>query len=139
MASFDFQIDPALYADLLKLEQADIDGGLKAGADLLAAYTVQEGKRMGVLRTGKTLSAVTTKGPYGRGDNKYFYVTYDGIHHYYNSRKKGGLAESRNGEVAFVNEYGARGRPARPFNRAAVEGHESEITREMENAIFGAV
>ena len=42
------------------------------------------------------------------------------------SRRRGNTA-TRNAEIAFVNEYGKRGQPARPFIGTAMTRHEEEI------------
>lgn len=40
-----------------------------------------------------------------------------------------GKTKTRNAEIAFVNEYGKRGQPARPFIRTAMAEGEDEIVR----------
>lgn len=53
-------------------------------------------------------------------DGGYEYITFEG------SRTRNGR-ETRNAEIAFINEYGKRNQPARPFMGRAMSEHEDEI------------
>ena len=44
---------------------------------------------------------------------------------------------NRLGEIAFVNEYGKKSQPARPFIRRAIEGSENTSTAAAANVLFG--
>ena len=44
---------------------------------------------------------------------------------------------NRLGEIAFVNEYGKKNQPARPFIRRAIEGSEDTSTAAAANVLFG--
>lgn len=46
----------------------------------------------------------------------------------FNGTRRRGNTETRNAEIAFVNEYGKRGQPARPFIRTALEQNEERIS-----------
>ena len=70
---------------------------LTAEAEVVAAAQQSEAQRMGVYATGKTAGSVSPKG----------------------SRSDG--SKRRNAEVAFVNEFGKAGQPARPFIGTANE------------------
>ena len=133
MSKFIFHLDPGIYQDLQRLQNADVTGALDAGTKMLATYTRQDGEAMGVRRYGDLLDSMVTKGPYHEGASVAFYVTYEGTHP--GSYEKNG-DPSRNGAVAFYNEYGARGRPKRPFNQRAVEAHETEIVQEIEDNLY---
>ena len=51
----------------------------------------------------------------------YKYITFTGSHT--NSKGK----KRRNAEIAFINEYGKRGQPARPFIETALKRYSDEI------------
>lgn len=46
-----------------------------------------------------------------------------------------GRTKSRNAEIAFMNEYGKRGQPARPFIRTAMETHDEQISAPAERIV----
>jgi len=104
----------------------DLKEAVKAGAEVLKTYTKSTGQMIeGPYATGQTLAALTVKTPVTRGGNPTCYVTYTG------TNRRG----NRNAEVAFLNEYGARGKAARPFNLKAVQRGEQAILRRMEDII----
>lgn len=103
-----------------------VEEAVKAGAELLKTYTYNKGRAMGVKRTGDTLGALTVKTPKRGSDGWVCYVTYTG------TNRKG----NRNAEVAFINEYGKRGQPARPFNRLALENGEQAVIQRMEDTLL---
>ena len=84
---------------------------LEAEAEVIERRQKEVGEAMGVHRTGVTLGSITHGGmSRGSGGDRVMYV-YPG---------------GRNAAVAFVNEYGKRGQPARPFIRTANEAGADE-------------
>lgn len=127
MARMTFSIASKSYFDKLSAAAPTrIKNAVKSGTDLLATFTEDEARSLGVDDTGDTIRSIQVKGPYNRSGTITGVVTYQGIHSG-NPR--------RNAEVAFVNEYGARGRPARPFNRRAIELHEDAVVERMAEII----
>lgn len=53
----------------------------------------------------------------------------------FSGSRKRGKTTTRNAEIAFVNEYGKRGQPARPFIGTAMSRSEDEITVPAEKVI----
>lgn len=87
---------------------------LAAEAEIVEEAQIYAGMKMGVYRTGVTLSSIRRgKMKRGKDGGRVMYVTPQG------TNDKG----VRNAEVAFINEFGAPGRgiPARPFIK---EGNE---------------
>lgn len=117
------EINSLLNASDKQLKQA-----VKEGAELLKTYTANKGRSMlhGPYWTGQTIAALTVKGPTKSGDGYAAQVTYAG------KNRRG----NPNSEVAFVNEYGARGKAARPFNRQAAEENEEAILQRMSDTIL---
>lgn len=90
---------------------------LNAQADIAVEAQRAEGRAMGVQDTGLTLSKIRkTKVKRGKDGRAVIFV----VPHGTRKRGKDGKA-TRNAEIAFVNEYGKRGQPARPFIRTANE------------------
>lgn len=79
---------------------------LNAEAQVVEEAQIAYGMQMGVFRTGETLRSIRRgKMKLGRDGARTVYVTPQG------KNEKG----ERNSEVAFINEYGKQGQPARPF------------------------
>lgn len=90
---------------------------LEAEAEVIERRQKEVGEAMGVHRTGVTLGSITHGGmSRGSGGDRVMYVYPGGLN------PKG----ERNAAVAFVNEYGKRGQPARPFIRTANEAGADE-------------
>ena len=53
----------------------------------------------------------------------------------FSGSRKRGKTTTRNAEIAFVNEYGTRGQPARPFIGTAMSRSADEITAPAEKVI----
>ena len=53
----------------------------------------------------------------------------------FTGKRRRGKTETRNAEIAFVNEYGKRGQPARPFIGTAMNAAADAITDEAEKVI----
>lgn len=87
---------------------------LVAEAEVVADAQTAEARAMGVFDTGKTAESITfDKKLKTTKDGKAIYVYPKG------SRSDG--SRRRVAEVAFINEFGKRGQPARPFINTATE------------------
>jgi len=87
------------------LPDSVIDGMLTAEADVIEPEQHRTAESMGVYRTGVTEGSIKrTKIKVGKGGR---YLTI-----YPQGKNKDG---NPNSEVAFVNEFGKEGQPARPF------------------------
>lgn len=97
---------------------------LTAEAEIVEKAQIYAGMKMGVYRTGVTLSSIK-RGKMKRGK--------DGIRTMYVSPQGVNDRGDRNAEVAFINEFGAPGRgiPARPFVK---EGNELAADAAVEAA-----
>lgn len=109
----------------LNASEDQIKAAVEAGAKLLKDYTGNTGRSMGIWRTGDTLKSLTVKAAKRSADGWVCYVTYNG------RNRKG----NRNAEVAFINEYGKRGQPARPFNETAVSKAEEAVMQRMRDIL----
>jgi HK97 gp10 family phage protein len=89
-------------------------GMLSAEADVVADAQKSTARALGVFGTGKTAESVTyDKKLKSNGTEKVIYVYPKGTRSDGNRRSVG--------EVAFINEFGKRGQPARPFISTANE------------------
>lgn len=87
---------------------------LSAEAEVVAEAQAQEARAMGVLDTGRTAESITfDKKLKTTADGKAIYVYQKG------TRSDG--SKRRVAEVAFINEFGKKGQPGRPFIRTANE------------------
>lgn len=114
MAGFNFSGIQKLIddlSDLADMPDSVTDAMLNAEADIVADAQRRSAKSMGVYRTGETAASIKKTKIKKTDDGKSISVSPQG------TNKKG----NRNGEVAFVNEYGKIGQPARPFIRTANE------------------
>lgn len=85
---------------------------LQTEAEIVEQAQIAYGMQMGVYRTGEMLASIRPgKMKRGRNGGRMIYVTPQGV----NDRGE------RNAAVAFINEYGKRGQPPRPFIAAANE------------------
>lgn len=84
---------------------------LQAEADVIEKAQREKGKAYGVHRTGVTLSSIERTKTSKTKDGKAIYIMPMGTN----------ADGNRNAEVAFINEYGKHGQPARPFIRDANE------------------
>lgn len=127
MAKINFIDSGSKLLELSMNATADaLNDAVKAGAELLKTYTKNTGKQIeGPYKTGQTLASITVKSPKRGKDGWTAYVTYNGVN------RKG----NRNAEVAFLNEYGARGHVARPFNQQAVAQGEGPVIQKMEDIL----
>ena len=88
-----------------------LDEMLHAQADIIEPAQKAKGRVYGVHRTGVTLEAIDRGKPKKTRDGKAIYIYPDGTN----------ADGNRNAEVAFINEFGKHGQPARPFIRDANE------------------
>lgn len=87
---------------------------LSAEAEVVAEAQAQEARAMGVRDTGRTAESITfDKKLKTTADGKAIYVYPKG------TRSDG--SKRRVAEVAFINEFGKKGQPGRPFIRTANE------------------
>lgn len=106
-------------ADLAKLPDSVLSAMLEAEADVIvpaqqkAAREMLGGKGYG---TGATAASIKKGKTKRERDGMTITVAPQG------TNKRG----TRNAEVAFINEYGKKGQPARPFIRTANERAEKE-------------
>lgn len=101
-------------AELAKLPDSVVDGMLNAEADVLVAEqrkTAEQMLRGRGYETGTTARSIKKGKIKKSGNDRTLYITPTGT----NARG------TRNAEVAFINEYGKKGQPARPFIRTANE------------------
>lgn len=114
---------------IAEIPTSTIDEMLNAGADILEPEIRKNAETMlrGRYYTGTTAKSVKRKEPESTDYGRRLIITFDGKrtdkHH-----PKG----IRNAEVAFLNEYGARKIPARPFIKRAVEDCNNAVTEAAE-------
>lgn len=97
--------------EMADLPESVLDEMLDAQAAVIVAAQKAKGAAYGIHRTGMTLDSIKAGSPKRTKDGKSISIYPQGVN------KDG----NRNAEVAFVNEYGKRGQPARPFIRDANE------------------
>lgn len=90
---------------LAELPDSVVDEMLKAEADVIEPEQHRTAKSMGVYRTGVTEGSIKRTAVKAGKDGRYLSIYPQGKNADGNS----------NAEVAFVNEFGKRGQPARPF------------------------
>lgn len=108
--------------ELANLPDSVLDEMLLASAQVVEYAQKRKGRAYGVHRTGVTLSALTHGKAKRAKEGRV-------IHVYPRGRNADG---NSNAEVAFINEYGKRGQPARPFIRDANEESADEAVDRAE-------
>ena len=107
---------------------------LNGMADIAAAKIRAEGASMGVRDPDSSvhiLDKISKNSKAKLSDaGGYKMITFTG-----NRRRGDRTSETRNAEIAFVNEYGKRNQPARPFILTALNNNAEEITDPAEKAI----
>ena len=125
MAAFVDEIPLDILDEMLMTEADVIEPEIERNADVMLH---------GEYWTGGTQKALTRKKPHNwkgkRGNGqRQVALTFNGIrvdkHHKAENR-------TRNAEIAFVNEYGARTTPPRPFIQKAVDEKEDEAFNSAE-------
>lgn len=92
-------------------------------AAIAAAAIKRTGESMGVRDPESTvhiLDKITTAKPKFTPAGGYQDITFSGT-------RRRGSTTTRNAEIAFINEYGKRGQPARPFMGRAMTENEAKI------------
>ena len=103
-------------AALAALPDSVIEAILNAEADVIVPAQQDTAKSMGVYESGMTAGSIKKGKVKKTAAGKSITVSPQGT----NARG------DRNAEVAFINEYGKKGQPARPFIRTANERAESK-------------
>lgn len=104
---------------------------LDAMAEVAEERVRASGEAMGVRDPNSAvhiLDKITHTRPKQKQSGGYSDVTFGG------KRRRGNTA-TRNAEIAFINEYGKEGQPARPFIRQAAEGGADAIAAPGERVI----
>lgn len=113
-------------ADLAKLPDSVIEDILDAEADVIERAQRRTARKMGVYDTGMTADSIK-KGK----------IKKTGLDHSITVAPRGkNKRGQRNAEVAFVNEYGKRGQPARPFIATANKEAEKETVEAGEKVYY---
>lgn len=123
MAQFDcedfarFALD---FVEVATLPNSVIADMLKAEAGVIVEAQKATAKSMGVVDTGLMVDSIRA------GSIKKTRTGGKAIHVYpQGSRTRDGITTS-NAEIAFINEFGKHGQPARPFIKAANERYADE-------------
>lgn len=117
MAKFDtsnlaeFMVD---MKDLANLPNSVIADMLDSEADVIMPAQKKMAQSMGVYDTGQLANSITKGKVTTSSSGSSLSLTFSG------SRKRGNTT-TRNAEIAFVNEFGKHGQPARPFIQTANE------------------
>lgn len=118
----------AEYADEIPISV--LDEMLTAEADVIEPEIRENANKVirGKYWTGTTSKMLTRKKPHNWNGKKgngqcQIALTFNGIRVDKHHSKK---SKTRNAEIAFVNEYGARGIPARPFIQTAIDKNEKQ-------------
>ena len=99
----------------------DVLGGmLDAAADVFVAAQKRKGAAYKVQDTGMTIESIKKSRPRRTKDGGSISIYPQGERQREHP-KTGTTSITRNAEIAFVNEYGKRGQPPRPFIREANE------------------
>lgn len=117
MATIDIGDLEALCMDMKELANIPIsviDEMLNAEADIIIEAQKKSAVSMGVQDTGLSISSIGKGKPSTTIDGRVISVYPRG------TRTRNGIT-TRNGEIAFINEFGKRGQPARPFIATANE------------------
>lgn len=120
MADFDFVGIDELerdFSNIAKLPASVQDEILEAEAGVIMPAQKRMALSMltGPYNKGAVAGAVTKNRPVATADGRKMYLTFKGTQH-----------GNRIAEIAFVNEYGKKNQPARPFIKTALETHADE-------------
>jgi len=112
-------------SSLAQIPDTVIDDILTAQADVIEPEQRKMAKSMGVYRTGVTKGSIKrTKIKIGK-DGKYLDIYPQGKN----------TAGNTNAEVAFVNEFGKKNQPARPFIRTANENKTDQAVEQARKVL----
>lgn len=111
------------FAKCSKIDTGTTRKILQSMGDALAGFITENARKMlpGPYFTGQTALAVFRKNAVVTQDGGSVKITFRG------SRSRNQSDHGRNAEIAFINEFGKHGQPARPFISRAVQEHEAEI------------
>lgn len=127
MATFDMVGLDALmlsFSEIAEIPEDVQDEILNAQADIAVPAQQAKARAYGVSDTGLTAESIRkTKPKRDKNGAPYVHVYPQG------SRTRGRGKKTRNAEIAFVNEYGVRGRAPRPFIRDANAACEEKIVQ----------
>lgn len=115
----------AALEDMAMLPDEVLDGMLYAEADVVEPAIKAKALAYGVNDTGKLVNSIKRGKVKRSADGRTLSVSAQG------SRTRGGIT-TRNSEIAFLNEYGKRNVPARPFMRDATEESADEAVQAAE-------
>lgn len=101
-------------ADIAELPGEVAAEMLGAEAKIVIARQKATGSAMGVRDTGLLLDSIRQKPAKKTKDGYSVQLSFSG------SRRRGNRS-TKNSEIAFINEFGKRGQPARPFIKTANE------------------
>ena len=109
-----------------------ITSSLDEMAEIAVEKIRAEGESMGVRDPESDSHILDRISPSGKAKKTdyggYKMITFKG-------KRRRGKTDTRNAEIAFVNEYGKEGQPARPFIRTALNRNEGTITAPAEKII----
>lgn len=116
----------------MEIPESVMDSMLDAMAEIVIKAQERTAATMlgGPYYTGGTESAVGPGRKVKLRNGKKMYITFKGSRHR-------GNTTTRNAEIAFINEYGKKGQPARPFVKKANEQSADKSTAAAE-AVFHA-
>ena len=131
MAQLSFSGLDELILSMSEVEEipADVqDAMLNAGADVVVQAQKRAAEDMGIQDTGLTIGSIKKSKIKLKDGRRVIYVYPSGTR-IRGLAKKGNPIRVRNAEIAFVNEYGTRTQPARPFVWKGNETSAKETTQ----------
>lgn len=112
------------FSEIAEIPEDVQDEILNAQADIAVPVQQAKARAYGVVDTGLTASSIKkTRTKRLKDGSRVIYVYPQG------SRTRGRGKKTRNAEIAFVNEYGVRGRAPRPFIRDANAACEDKVVQ----------
>lgn len=115
------------FERLANMPESVLDDMLKAQADVFAKQIQANAisMLMGPYWEGAVSASVTIKAPQNVKGVRVVDITFEGTQH-----------DNKLTEIAFVNEYGKSGQPARPFVRSAVESKQNEANEKAAAVMY---
>lgn len=103
---------------------------LNAGADVLIPEIKARGEGYGVRDSGDLLDSLTkSKIKKNQKVGRYISIYFKGSRVRGKDKKSGKPKRIKNSEIAFLNEYGTRHQPARPFVKDTIEMSAATVTK----------
>ncbi len=141
MARFTFQgLDDLVLSmeEVARIPESVIDGMLEAGADTLIPEIKARGEGYGVRDSGTMLDSLARgKIRQDRQGTRTIWVYFKGSRVQGTDKKTGKPRRVKNGEIAFLNEFGTRHQMARPFVGDTVEMSKATVTN-AQAAVYDA-